>query len=86
MKIYRWKSETLRNYAFGYILAIGNDVDDARCNAREQFSRVVRDRWSWLTDLDEDDLQEIEEKLAFLEHDIQGEPEVDDTFFIPGSD
>lgn len=37
MKIYKWSSQALQEYGLGHILALGENVDDARRNAMIQF-------------------------------------------------
>ena len=88
MKLFRWKSEALKDYIRGDILAIGVDIEDARSKARKQFDKVVDEKWNWLADykLDEDEKKQRDDKLALLESDIMAEPEVADTFFIAGGD
>lgn len=92
MQVFRWYSKALKNYAFGHIVAIGTDVEEARTNARAQFETVARERWDWLFGkyadykLDEDDQEEHDAKLAQLEADIMEEPEIGLAFFVKGGE
>lgn len=95
MKIFRWSSKALAQYAQGDILAIGRHAEEARDAARAHFEKIATshylpemmewiDRGDWTPD--EDDLERRDIKLKLLEEDIMREPEVSDAFFIKGSE
>lgn len=88
IKLFRWWSSALKEYAQGNIIAIGVDVEEARSNARAQWLTFAAERWPWLfeDDVDEYDAKERDDKTAQFEVDIAAEPEVGTAFLLRGSE
>lgn len=87
MKLFMWRSEYLRDYGAGTIIAMGETVDEARAVARVAQEVHLRERWGYLQDTDDpDDLKQIQEFHRQFEDDIAGEPkEIAGAVLIAGS-
>lgn len=55
MQLYQWRSDILKNYAQGYILAIGQSVEEARANALVAFEAFALSEWEWCFGANADD-------------------------------
>jgi hypothetical protein len=76
MKLFMWRSEYLRDYGAGTIIAMGETVAEARAVARVAQEVHLRERWGFLQDTDNaDSLEQIQELHQLFENDIAGGPE-----------
>jgi hypothetical protein len=86
-QIYVWRSEALKQYGLGYIIALGLDIEEARNVARFNFVDLIKDKWEFLLpEYNGGESEEYDEKLQQLEQDISTEPEVVDRLYISGSE
>lgn len=87
MKMFMWRSEYLRDYGAGTIVAMGESVVEARALARVAQEVHLRERWGYLQDTDDaDSLEQIQELHRLFENDIAGEPEeIEGAVLIAGS-
>jgi len=94
MKMYRWKSEYLKNYGSGDIIVCAPSVEYARELASAEFEKKYKERYLWMY---QDDLlsfleKDPEEKEYYLEreeifkNDISADPEIMEVIFIEGSE
>lgn len=75
-----WRSNVLKNYGRGWIVAAAHDVATARDLVRREFDAFARERWHYL------DVVEIAEKREEMESDIADDPVPHGVLFIMGSD
>ena len=76
MKLYKWSSKYLENYAKGNIIVMAENAEFARDNARQAQIEHMRDRYDYLDASDPDDAGMLETYRLTFERDIQVEPEV----------
>jgi hypothetical protein len=81
-----WWSDLLKQYAQGRLIAVAHTPDEARRKIREQFPAWLAERYSWLSPLDEDDIEQVEELKGKLEADLAKEPEVHGVIYVSGSE
>jgi hypothetical protein len=86
MKLYVWRSDLLKNYSSGWLIAQGTSADEARVKLRAGFAAWYVDRYPWIGTDDADDIAEREECRKLLELDISGDPVEQDFIFIQGSE
>lgn len=95
MKLFRWRSEALKGYRSGDILAIGVDADAARTAIRASLGEMYQRHKLYLEDneagwllhiTDEDDMERWLEWRDRVEADIATNPTCDPVVFITGVD
>lgn len=74
VNLYHWRSEALKNYSQGNVLAIGTTPDEARDRVRKAWPKFAEERWAWCDSEDEDDLATIENYRLEFEADLAVEP------------
>ncbi len=86
--IFKWNSEYLKQYGSGTIIVGAENVEEARKKVLEKFEEWDKEYndWNYESCADEDDLNDISERLKILFTDISVEPDMNDTHFILGSD
>lgn len=88
--LYRWRSNALKNYSQGYLIAYAKSIEDAREFIRKEFTPWLIENHGWLykDDLPYDDESaiEIEQFKERLERDLEVEPETKIAFLISGSE
>lgn len=77
MPLYLWRSDALKNYAPGHIIAVGDTAEAARTAALAQYATYDREQhWWWTPDtMDEDDRAEQAERYAAFVADLAKDPE-----------
>lgn len=81
MKLYRWKSKYLKAYSEGYIIAMGETVEQARALARQGFEPHYYQQHCWMYESTEASLKDEEDRKCFdaaralFEADLAQEPE-----------
>lgn len=86
MQLFHWRSQALKNYGSGYIVAMAETVEEARKNVLALAQAEIVNRYCWLDPSDPDDKAEIEAKMAEFLADMQDEPSTDTVILIYGSE
>ena len=86
MNLYSWRSELLRNYGTGLLIAVAETPDGAREKIRAGFDAWDKYRYEWCTFDDPDDVRERKERRDQLEVDLRGEPFMGDHLYVAGSE
>ncbi len=85
MHMFVWRSDLLKNYASGHLIAVAHDVEQAREMIRAHFRAWVKENREWWLILD-DDMEEFEQGRKALESDLSKEPERVSVLYISGSE
>lgn len=87
MNIFHWRSNAMKQYGRGYVMAIASDAETAReMIMRRAKSEYIDNFSTYFDDSDEDDIRQLEEFKTKLKDDIDKEPDISETLFIPGSE
>lgn len=82
-----WRSEALKNYQSGHLIALAADADKARAKIRNQIEPWIREHREWLLpEYNGGDSEDYDEFVAKFEADLAKEPTTHDHLFIMGSE
>ena len=85
MMIYRWRSEALKDYAPGSLIAVAGDAEEARAKIRAAWPAFAMDQFYAYDPTDPDDQDRFAEMTATMERDLAEMPEqVEEVIFIMG--
>ena len=74
MRMFYWRSEALKQYGSGWLIACALDADEARAKLRDAAAATLKDYRSWLDEDDEFDAEDIAKFKAQVEADLSREP------------
>lgn len=94
LRLYRWRSEALKNYGYGHAFAVGRSINDARSAAMTSFKAYLSsDEW-WGNGPDaegnfrfEEDREDYEAEISKFQRDLDADPiAVGEAFVVRGSE
>ena len=78
--MYVWRSEALKNYGLGWLIATASTPDEARSIIKDNAEKYILKQRSWY------ESEDVDHFIALIEIDLRLEPENYSVIYIAGSE
>lgn len=91
IKLYRWWSEALKQYASGHLISYGTTADEARERILADLEKSLAEYFSYMfypgVEFDEDELEDFDKWRKQIREDVARTPsEITQSVYIRGSE